>query len=74
LGHEVQETLVIRREERVVLPQNLARGIAEQTTNLRTQSLATKVCARDACGHDPLRQRLEQPLEPTQVGTDPLAA
>ena len=70
---EVQEPVVVGRQERVVLAEHLARDVAEQRADLRPERLAAQIRPRSTLGENPLGQRFEQALEASGVRVHPLA-
>jgi hypothetical protein len=73
-AHEVQEAVVVGREEHVVLAQHLARHVAEQDAHLETERLSAQLGTGPMVREDPAGERLQQPLQPSKVGRDPLAS
>jgi hypothetical protein len=71
---EVDQPLVVRREEHVVLAQDAPRHVAEDRARLGPHRLACDRGSRRAALQQPLRERLHQPLETTDVLSDPIAA
>ena len=71
---EVQQPLVVGREEHVVLPEDLARDVADQHAGLRAERLPLVVRARGTPVEHALGERLEQTLQPVEVRADPIGA
>jgi hypothetical protein len=70
---EVQEPVVVRRKEHVVLPEHAPGHVAEQDADLDAERLATKLRAVPV-GKQPNRDRFQEPLHAREVRGDPLAA
>ena len=70
---EVDQPVIVRREENVELPEDPSRDVAEDRTRLCTDGFARDRRPGGTFLQQPLSERFHEPLEPSDVLPDPIA-